>query len=422
MRHDSPIWHPYTRFSALRGDGVPVITRGEGPWLFDDAGTRYFDATSSWWCSALGHNHPVVMEAIRGQTTRLDHSILGHLAHPGALALAERLAGLMPSPDRKVLFASDGSCAVEAALKVAVQYHHNRGDTSRTGFATLEEPYHGDTLGAVSVGYLEHFHAPFRPLLFPALPLPVPRGPEDTAAVLSVCRERLAARARELAGLIVEPLVQGSSGMRFHPPAFLTGLATICRELGILFICDEIATGFGRTGTRFAFEQAGIDPDLVLVGKALTAGTLPLSATIARESIWATFHDDGADHTFYHGHTFAGNPLACAAALASLDVMDEENLPVRAARLRTEIWDPFAARLADLPGLRETRALGMIWVVEMDAAWSARAPALRRRMRDLGLLVRPLGSVVYLMPPLNTSEADLAFALERFERGLRELQ
>jgi adenosylmethionine-8-amino-7-oxononanoate aminotransferase len=419
MLHDSPLWHPYTRLSAVREDGVPVIARGEGSWLIADDGTRFFDGTSSWWCANLGHNHPRVVEAIRVQAGLLDHSILGHLAHPGALALAQRLATAMPSPDRKTLFASDGSTAVESALKVAVACWRNRGRPEKSGFASLERPYHGDTVGAMSVGALPDFHAPYADLLFPVRTLPVPADEPAVADALRRAREVLAPAATRLAAVVVEPLVQGSAGMRIYPAAYLRGLADLCRELELLLIVDEIAMGFGRTGRRFAFEHAGIDPDLVCLGKGLSGGALPISALVARASIWADFSDSpAADRTFYHGHTYGGNPIACAAALAAWEVYQAEAIPERVDRL-SALWRAAEPELLRLPGVRATRRLGFVWVVERSPDRAADAPALRRRCRDLGLLVRPLGEVVYLLPPLITPEAELGWAVDRLAEALR---
>ena len=420
MLHSSPLWHPYTRFSALREDGVPLIVRGEGSWLVADDGARYFDGTSSWWCASLGHNHPRLVAAIQRQAGVLDHSILGHLAHPGAVELARRLAALMPTPDRKVLLASDGSCAVEAGLKAALQYWANRGRPEKNRFATLDQPYHGDTVGAMSVGYLPTFHGTFSPLLFPVETLPVPLHEAEVEARLAVCHEIFRRQGPTLAGLVVEPLVQGSAGMRIYPASYLRGLARLCKEFDILLLVDEIATGFGRTGKPFAFHHAGIDPDFVFLGKALSAGTLPISALVARESIWATFDDAGEDRTFYHGHTFGGNPIACAAALAALDVYAEEGTFDRAARGES-IWHAAEPTLRALPAVKETRSLGMIWAVELHPDRAQLVSRLRRGLRDRGLLVRPLGSVVYLMPPLNTPENELRLQVELLRHGIAAL-
>ncbi len=417
------IWHPYTRLSA-EAEGFPTIVRGEGLYLYDAQGRRYLDAISSWWACALGHGHPRLVAAIRRQAGLLDHSILGNLAHPPALELAARLADLMPDPDRRVLFASDGACAVEAALRIAWQQAHALGEPDRRLIAGLEGAYHGDTLGAVAAGYLEAFHAPLRPVLAPSIRLPLPTAPGGEAAALDEARRRLAAHAGRVAALVVEPLCLGASGMRMYGPGYLRGLHALAREAGALFIADEIAMGFGRTGRRFAFEHAGIDPDIVCVGKALSAGTLPISAAIVRGAIHRRFSDAGpVDRTLYHGHTFAGNPIAAAAALAALDVYAAEDLPARAARLGRRL----AVRLAPLrecTGVRDVRVLGLIGAVELDDAGgtgAVRARAVQRRLLEAGILLRPLGPVVYVMPPLVIDAAALDALADALVGAVRAL-
>lgn len=408
------VWHPFTGHSNLRGAPFPVIVRGQGPYLFDSDGRRYFDAISSWWACSLGHGHPRLVRALRDQAGLLQHSMLGGLTHPSAIELAERLCGLMPTPDRRVMFASDGSCAVEAALKIAVQYQRNIGRPERCRFAALSEGYHGDTTGAVSVGYVPSFHAPYRPLLFDAFRAESPccgtcargRGPERCGAeCFESMRRILDAHAAELAGVIVEPLCQGSAGMRIYPPAYLRKLAEACRLHEVPLIVDEIATGYGRTGRFFAFEHAGIDPDIVCIGKALGGGCLPISAAVVRQSIFEAFDDAaGRDRTLFHGHTFCGNPLACAAGIETLRIYDDERIVEKAAALGERMRLALAP-FRDLPGVANVRSLGAIGVVELgpdSAEGAARAQKARRFMFDHGVLVRPLGPVLYLLPPLVT--------------------
>lgn len=416
------VWHPYTRFSAMDDEPLPVIVRGEGIHLVDDRGNRWVDAISSWWCCALGHGHPRVVEAIRRQAGDLQHSILGNLAHPAAARLAARLAGRMPDPRVHVHFASDGASAVEAALKIALQYAHNTGRPERTDLLAMQGAYHGDTLGAVSVGFLDAFHAPFRHVLRPAAQVPVPASPADEAACIEAARGVFAAHGGRVAALIVEPLCQGAAGMRMHSPAFLRSLAGLCRAEGALLIADEIATGFGRTGTWFAFDQAGIVPDIVCVGKALAAGYLPISAAIVRDGIHSTFADTPADRTFYHGHTFAGNPIAAAAALAAMDVYEEEGIPARAAVIGAKLAE-WMAPLARLPQVSEVRTLGLIGAVELrpdppGTGGEPRARRVRRRLHERRILSRPLGNVVYLMPPLVIAEDALRGLVEALHEAV----
>jgi adenosylmethionine-8-amino-7-oxononanoate aminotransferase len=404
------IWHPYTRSGSEPEDGWPVIARGEGIHLYDEAGRGYVDAISSWWACALGHAHPRLVSAIARQAAILPHSILGNLSHRPALELAEALCGLMPTPDRRVHFASDGASAVEAALKIAVQYAVHLGRPDRRRLASLEGDYHGDTLGAMAVGYLPGFHAPFRNLLFHADRIPVPARAAEEEDCLRRASDWFGLHGGETAALIVEPLCQGAAGMRMHSPRFLRELAGLCARHGTLFIADEIATGFGRTGRWFAFEHAGIDPDLVCVGKALSGGTLPISAVIARESIYRAFADPVTDRTLCHGHTFAGNPIACAASLEALRIYREEGLVEHAARLGDRLRE-WMRPLAGLPTVREVRTLGLIGAVELEPEAAPSDPVRSTRVRAAllrrGVLARPLGSVLYLMPPLVISDAEL---------------
>lgn len=409
------VWHPYTKQSALDAGPLPLITRGEGLYLYDSEGRRYLDAVSSWWACNLGHGHPRIVEAIVRQARELQHSILGNLSHPRAVEAASMLVDRFPD-ERRVLFASDGSSAVEAALKVALQYWHNVGRVGKHKFAALDFAYHGDTLGAVSVGYLPAFHKAFRPVLFPVFQAPSPccgacAFHESPGVCLEECfdtmRLILREHAHELAAVIVEPMCQCAGGMRIHSPEYLRRLAALCAEKDVLLIADEIAVGFGRTGRLFAYEHAGIVPDIVCLGKSLSAGYLPISATVVKASIAGTFRDKPEDHTFYHGHTFAGNPLAAAAAVETMRVYAEARVVEQAAKsgvVLQQALEPLAAAA----GVKNVRSLGMIGVVELEdgregagAAWAVR---IRDALRRKGVLLRPLGNVVYVMPPLVTPE------------------
>ncbi|MBU4286418.1 MAG: adenosylmethionine--8-amino-7-oxononanoate transaminase [Verrucomicrobia bacterium] len=414
------LWHPYSRHSAIRDTAFPVMVRGEGVYLFDSDGRRYLDAISSWWACNLGHSHPRLVKAIARQAQRLQHSILGNLSHPGAIELAARLGQLFPDRGRRVFFSGDGASAVEAALKIAVQYWYNLGRPERRGFVSLGNAYHGDTLGAVSVGYVPEFHAPFQPLLFPVFRAPAPccgicaHGLRpDTCAQECVASmaDILEKNAAEIAAVIVEPMCQGAAGMRIYAPACLAKMAALCRKHDVLLIADEIAMGFGRTGRMFAFEHAGIDPDIVCLGKGLAGGYLPMSATIVREALYETFTDQPTDHTFYHGHTFAGNPVAAAVALETLRIYEEDRI-VERAREAGERLQTALAPIRGLSGVRDVRGLGLLAAVELAESKEQSGPERARRMAawllQQGVLIRPLGSVVYLMPPLITPDSVLA--------------
>jgi len=417
------IWHPYTRFSALNEKPVPVITHGEGVFLYDDEGRKYLDAISSWWACNLGHGHPRIVEAIIRQTRELQHSILGNLSHPRAIELASLIVGLFPD-DRRVMFASDGSCAVEAALKIALQYWYNIGQTQKTKFVALDFAYHGDTLGAVSVGYLPHFHKPFKSALFPVFQAPSPccgtcAFHESEQICLSECFDTMRAivreHAHELAAVILEPMCQGSGGMRMQNPEYLRRLAQLCQDEGVLLIADEIAVGMGRTGKMFACDHADVLPDIVCLGKSLSAGYLPISAAVVRAPLYETFRDTPEDHTFYHGHTFAGNPIAAAAAIETLRVYEEEGIVAQSAAMGRVLAEELKP-LASIPGVRNIRSLGMIGVVELEddkeGTGTQRAIKVRDRLRANGILLRPLGPVIYVMPPLITPEPVLRYLVQ----------
>lgn len=425
------LWHPYTRFSALEAAPLPVITRGEGVFLYDAEGRKYLDAISSWWACNLGHGHPRIVEAIVRQARELQHSILGNLSHPRAIELASMITGLFPD-DRRVMFASDGSCAVETALKIALQYWYNIGKPEKTKILSLDFAYHGDTLAAVSVGYLEHFHKAFRSALFPVLQAPSPccgtcafhePGDRCVQECLDATRAILRQHAHELAAVIIEPMCQGSGGMRIHTPDYLSRLAALCRDAGVLLIADEIAVGMGRTGKMFACDHAGVQADIVCLGKGLSAGYLPISAAVARATLYETFSDRPEDHTFYHGHTFAGNPVAAAAAVETLKVYEQEGIVAQAAamgRILAEALQP----LARLPGVRNVRWLGMIGVVELEddkaGTGSRRAARVRDRLRENGILLRPLGPVLYVMPPLVIPELVLRYLAQALGKAIAD--
>lgn len=417
------VWHPYTKRSAIEDNAFPVITRAKGPWLYDSEGRRYLDAVSSWWCCNLGHCQPAIVKAIAGQAKKLDHSILGNMSHPRAIELAERICALFQG-GRHVMFASDGASAVEAALKIALQYWHNRCIRGKTRFAALKDGYHGDTLGAVSVGYVKSFHAPYRNALRPSFVAEAPfcaacAWGKNSATCKAECFESMArllqTHGRQIAAVIVEPLCQGAAGMRIYSPKYLRKLDAACRKHNVLLIADEIAVGMGRTGRMFAFEHAGIDPDIVCIGKGITGGSLPLSATVVKDRLYGTFDDrNGVDNTFYHGHTFTGNPIACAAAIATLDLYRTKGIVRRAEQMGRMLADHMD-RLACLRGVTRVRSLGMIGAFDIKSA---------RKLADIlrakhGILVRPLGNTVYLMLPLTVTAAVLKSTMGAIEKAIR---
>ncbi len=413
------IFHPYTSFSASE-NGFPNMVRGEGIYLFDDQDKRYVDIVSSWWACALGHSHPKVVEAIQKQAGILQHSITGSLTHPNVLALAERVAGLMPTPDRHSVFASDGCSAVEAAIKIAIQYWYNVGQPDKTWVIGMDQGYHGDSLGALGAGFVDGFHKPFeRTVSHPAkLPFPIPTeddptGFEPSRAVINQHKDKLAA-------VIVEPLCLGSAGMKMYSAGYLQQLADCCAENEVLLIIDEVAMGFGRTGKRFAFNHAGIDPDLVCLGKGLTAGYMPLSACVVKDSIYNTFSDEGEkDCTFYHGNTYAGHPIGCAAALAALDIYEAEGTVERGAEM-AEKMKQWMLPMAELECVEELRFLGMIGVVELKPETKSKILKIKESLFEQGYLFRPLGTMFYLMPPLVISDDELKGAVYALQQTIED--
>jgi adenosylmethionine-8-amino-7-oxononanoate aminotransferase len=412
------IFHPYTPFSAIQ-KGFPNMERGEGIYLFDDQGNRYVDIVSSWWACALGHGHPKVVKAIQEQAGILQHSITGSLTHPGVLELADRLARLMPTPDRHSVFASDGCSAVEASLKIAVQYWYNQGRPEKNWLIGMDQGYHGDSLGALAVGFVDDFHKPFeRTVKHPAkLPFPIPTEADPDGFLPS--QRVIEEHADTLAAVIVEPLCLGSAGMKIYSAGYLKKLADCCAENEVLLIIDEVAMGFGRTGKRFAFNHADIDPDMVCVGKALTAGYMPLSACIVKDTLYNTFNDSAEDHTFYHGNTYAGHPIGCAAALAALDIYEAEDTVERAAEM-AEKMKQWMLPMAELGCVKELRFLGMIGVVELKPETKPLIAKIKQSLFEQGYLFRPLGTMFYLMPPLVISDDELKGAVYALQQTIED--
>ena len=427
------IWHPFTKHSAIAEHPFPVIARGDGPFLYDADGNRYLDAISSWWCCNLGHSHPRMVEALKQQCGMLQHSILGNLTHPKVIELATRLIGHFPDRNRRVLFASDGASAVEAAMRQAVQYWYNIGNPKKKRFVALKEGYHGDTLGAMSLGFMPSFHEPYKGIVMPVHHAEAPfcagcrwgHSPETcNTECLAGMRQILSELSGELAAVVVEPHCQGAAGMRIYSPAYLKQLAELCKEHNVLLIVDEIAMGFGRTAKMFSFEHAAIDPDIVCLGKGLSGGYLPVSAAVTKERIYETFADKPVDHTFYHGHTFAGNPLGMTAALTCLEIYDEDGIVEQAAAKGCVLAEAFE-KFKDLPGVENVRNLGMIAAFDVkDGADGTPGAELAQRVRrDLmkhEVLLRPLGNVLYLMPPLITPEDVLRDAARKLFEAMRE--
>lgn len=396
-------WHPYTQH-GLERDPLPVVG-AHGAWLELADGRRILDGISSWWATLHGHGHPRLVRAIAEQAARLDHVLFAGATHEPAVRLAEELVLLAPPGLARVFYSDDGSTAVEVALKLVLQAWVQRGEPQRTVFVALEGAYHGDTFGAMSAGDPEPFFRPFAPFLFRVSRIR-PRAEELERAL-----RELGPRA---AGLIVEPLVQGAAGMRLYPSEFLRAARELCTRAGVPLVADEVLTGFGRTGALFACGRAGVAPDVLCLGKGLTGGMLPLAATLATEELFDRFRSTERGHFLAHGHTFTANPIACAAALASLALVREAETPERLERIGASLAD-LLAPLRTHARVRELRRLGGIVALELtpdsggDVGYhSSLGPRLRAVALEHGVLLRPLGNVLYALPPACLEPEEIA--------------
>jgi adenosylmethionine---8-amino-7-oxononanoate aminotransferase len=414
LDHDH-LWHPFTQQRDWVDEEPLMIEAAEGTELIDSEGGRYLDGVSSLWCNVHGHRHPAIDQAVREQLDRVAHSTMLGLSHAGAAELAARLVEITPPGLSRVFYSDSGSTAVEVALKMAFQYWQHRGGqhVRKTSFICLDGAYHGDTIGSVSVGGMDLFHSAFAPLLFDAHRAP-PGEVEALARLLSM-------REEEVGAVVIEPLVQGAAGMITHPPGYLRAVRRLCDRHGVLMICDEVATGFGRTGTMFACEQEGVSPDLLCLAKGLTGGYMPLAATLASERIYDAFLGTPSEQrTFFHGHTYTGNPLACAAALASLEVFERERTLVR-LQPKIRLLSEWLAQVGKMREVREVRQCGLMVGIDLGD----NDPELRvghrvvMEARRRGVIVRPLGDVIVMMPPLSISKEDLKRLVKAVAQSIR---
>lgn len=420
------VWHPFTQ-AQTAPDPIP-ITSAKGIRLYAEDGREFLDLISSWWVNLHGHAHPTIAAAIAKQAHTLEQVIFAGFTHQSAAQLAAELVQRLPAGLTRVFFSDDGSTAVEVALKMALQYWRNQGEAQRTRFLAFEGGYHGDTVGAMSVGRGSDFFSTYGSLLFEVGLLPYPQtwdGDADVEskeqAALAVLDAYLAQHGETLAGVIIEPLVQGAAGMRMCRPEFLQQLAAKLRAAGILLIFDEVMTGFGRTGAMFAAIKAQVMPDLICLSKGLTAGFLPMSVTVASEAIYAAFLGENFDRALIHGHSFTANPLGCAAALASLQVFEDEQTLAKLPQI--EAWHRQGlVQLAGHPAVQRVRVTGTIAafdVVTADAGYTSAVGAkLKAFFHERGLLLRPLGNVVYLLPPYCVTQDELALAYQTIGEAL----
>lgn len=432
----SVLWHPCTQMKDHETLPLIPIRKGEGVWLEDLDGNRYIDAISSWWVNLFGHCNPEINAAVKNQIDQLEHVILAGFSHEPVVTLSERLVKITPAGLNRCFYADNGSSAIEVALKMSFHYWYNSGQKKKTRFIALDNSYHGETLGALSVGNITLYKKTYAPLLLNTIVAPSPdcflreegvSWEEHSRSKFTEMEKLLERHADEVCAVIVEPLVQCAGNMRMYHPVYLSLLRDACNKYNIHLIADEIAVGFGRTGTLFACEQAGITPDFLCLSKGLTAGYLPFSVTLTTDEIYQAFYDDYQNLTaFLHSHSFTGNPLGCSAALATLDIF-ANNPVLENNRKLAELMHEMTKDLCDHPHVAEVRQCGMILAIELVADKEKRIPYPWQERRGLkiyqyalkqGVLLRPLGNVVYLMPPYIITRDELAKVIDVAREGI----
>jgi len=419
------IWHPFTQMKDWLKEEPVVIERGEGNCLIDDKGNRYIDGVSSLWVIVHGHNHPFINDAIKQQLDKIAHTTMLGLTNPKAAELAEKLVNIAPKGLSKVFYSDNGSTSVEIAMKMAFQYFQHKGEKLRTKFAYLNNSYHGDTLGAVSVGGIQLFHSTFKPLLFKGFKLPSPYCYRcEFGKTLETCSRECVKKSREIlvknketiAALIMEPLVQGAAGMITQPKGYLKEIAEICKENNILMILDEVATGFGRTGKMFACEHEDVSPDFLCVAKGITGGYLPLAATLTTNEVYNAFLGEYSEFkTFFHGHTYTGNPLACAAAVANLKLFETEQT-IKKMQRGIKYLSKKLEKFKSYKFVGEVRQCGYMVGVEIVKNKQTKEMfpiedrvciKISAKAREFGVITRPLGNVLVMMPPLSITDDEI---------------
>jgi adenosylmethionine-8-amino-7-oxononanoate aminotransferase len=431
------VWHPYTQM--LTAPPPLPVERAEGIYLHLRDGRRLLDGISSWWVNLHGHNHPRLNRALERQLGKLAQVIFAGFAHEPAARLASRLAELAPPGLQRVFYSDDGSTAVEVALKLALGHWRHRGEPQRTLFAALEHAYHGDTFGAMAAGGVPVFHEAFGPQLLEVRRAHAPYchrcplGKERRTCAIDCLRgleDLLEREGERIAAVIIEPMLQGAGGMIVWPPEFLRGARELTRRHGVLLIADEVLTGFGRTGKLFACEHGPISPDLLCLSKALTAGYLPLGATLASDALYESFLSEDRRRTFFHGHSYTANALACAVALESLAIIEEEGVLERVRELE-KLFAERLERCRRLPQVGDVRGIGAVAAIELRSPepeaggaggyLDAVGPRLQRRLLERGILLRPLGNVVYFLPPLCIGDAEAHAVFDALEEAVAEV-
>ena len=431
------VWHPFTQMKEWECGTHPVIVSGEGSWLIDSDGNRYLDGVANLWTNVHGHCHPSINDAVKRQLDKIEHSTLLGLAGEQPALLAKRLVEIAPQGLCKVFYSDNGSTAVEIGIKMAFQYWQHLGRPEKSRFISLKNAYHGDTIGAVSVGGIDLFHEVFRPLLFPTIQAPstccyrCELSPEKNSRrcsmeCLAELEKQMATHADEVAAIVIEPLLQGAGGMIIQPPGYLGRVRELCDRFEILLIADEVAVGFGRTGRMFACDHERVTPDIMALSKGISGGYLPLAATMTTRKIYNAFLGEYRElKTFFHGHTFTGNPLACAAAIASLDLFSAnrllESLPVKISYLQTRL-----KAMLEIETVGDVRQCGMAAGIELVKGESGEPYAWEERIgvqvcleaRKHSLFLRPLGNVIVVFPPLSITMEELALLMDGIEKSI----
>lgn len=434
------IWHPASQMKDYETLPPIVVDHAQGPWLYDTEGKKYLDIVSSWWANLLGHCNSRINQAIKDQLDKLEHVIFAGFSHETAIKLTEELLKVLPKGLTRFHYNDNGSSAVEAALKIAFQYQVQTGHSERRRFMCLDEGYHGETIGALSVGSMDLYSRIYKPMMMDNIHVPAPdcfrcpcgkkRG-ECTCECFAAAEKAFKEHASETAAMIVEPLLQGAAGMRIYPAEYLRKLRALCDKYGVLLICDEIATGFGRTGKMFACDHAGISPDIMAISKGLTGGYLPMSITVTTDEIYQAFYDDfGTGHAFVHSHTYAGNPLACAAALAVQQILRDDDILAKAAENARWLTKSLNEALGGHPNVGEIRHIGLIHAMEFVADKTSKEPLPQSQRTGYeiykaglknGIVLRPIGDIIYFNPPLNITKAELSTAIELTKKSVSEV-
>lgn len=434
------IWHPCSQMKDYETLKPIVIEKGEGVYLYDTEGKRYVDVISSWWCNLLGHCNPVINKAVKKQIDELEHVIFANFSHKQAIRLCERLSKILPEGLCKFNFTDNGSSAIEAAMKVSFQYHEQTGNPQKTRFMALTEAYHGETIGALSVGDCDLYTELYKPILMDIVRIEGPdcyRCPygKNRDNCNCECAEKAAKKFAEFgdktAALLVEPLLQGSAGMKVYPPLYLKKLRELCDEYNVHLIADEIATGYGRTGKMFAFEHAEVSPDIMCLSKGLTGGYMPMALFVTTQKIYDAFYDDyGTGKAFMHSHTYSGNPLACSAANAVLDIMEDGSVLKRAHENAVYFNNLIKEKFLSHKNVGEIRHIGLINAIELVEDKQNKKPfdyrlrtgyQIYKKALMEGVILRPLGDVIYFNPPLIMERADMDYVTDTALKCLKEV-